>query len=125
MENRTRHAITGRSFFGLALIILGLVVLLNNLDVIYVDHISRYWPALFILFGVVKLTESDRTNQRGNGIGWIFLGAWLLISMNGWFGLRFHDSWPILIIGFGVSMLWKAFYRQPQLNIAEEHHHGN
>jgi hypothetical protein len=125
MENRLAHRDSGKFFVGLVLIGLGIVFFLDNFNFIYVDHIGRYWPALFIVFGIVKLLESDRNSQYGKGIFWIFFGSWLLVSMNGWFGLDFHDSWPILIIGWGISLLWRALYRQPHYTIAEEQHHGN
>lgn len=114
----------GRMFFGLVLITLGVLFVLNNFDLIYVDHLGHYWPALFILFGLVKLSEGDRRAAQGHGLGWIFLGLWLLISTNRIMGLDFQDSWPILIIGWGVSILWKTLYRRPEAQIAEEHCHG-
>jgi hypothetical protein len=124
MENRFAQYGSGRFFFGLILLILGSLFLLDNLGYIYVGHLAHYWPALFILFGIVKLLDSDSARHRGNGIGWIFLGSWFLVSMNGIFDLDFHNSWPILIIGWGISMLWKAYYRQPEVTIGEEQHHG-
>jgi len=124
MENKITRYGTGRFFLGLALLIIGSLYLLNNLSFISVGHIGHYWPVLFILFGLAKLMDYDGTYYRGSGIGWIFLGSWLLISMNGIFGLDFHDSWPILIIGWGVAILWKAFYRQSRTTFAEEHHYG-
>ena len=110
---------------GLVLIGLGLLFLLDNFGYIYINHIGRYWPGLFfIIIGLVKLSESDSTSHHGSGLGWIFLGAWFLISMNGIWDLSFRDSWPILIVGWGVSILWRALYRQEQIQTAEEHHHG-
>jgi hypothetical protein len=125
MENNIGPYRSGRFFFGLVLLILGSLYLMQNFDFIYIGHISRFWPVLFILFGVAKLLDYDGSRHRGSGIGMIFLGSWLLISMNGMFGLDFHDSWPILIIGWGVSILWRAYFRHPQITIAEEQHHGN
>lgn len=125
MENKiTRHD-SGRFIFGLVLLALGCLYLLNNFGFIFVGHISRYWPALFILFGLVRLIDYDGVSGHHTGIGWIFFGSWLLISMNGLFGLDFHNSWPILIIGWGISLLWKALYPQPQISIKEEHPNGN
>jgi hypothetical protein len=125
MEDKPVYRSSGKYFIGLMLIALGTIFLLDNFNFIYVGHIGRLWPAIFILFGTVKLLETDHDTRHGNGIFWIFLGAWLLVSMNGWFDLTFHDSWPILIIGWGVSMLWRGMYRQPYYTISEEEHHGN
>ncbi len=125
MENKISRIYSGRFFFGIVLLVLGSLYLLDNLGFIYVGHISRYWPALIILFGLAKLMDYYGTSHRHTGIGMIFFGSWLLISMNGLFGFDFQNSWPILIIGWGLSILWKAFYPQPQISIAEEDHNGD
>lgn len=122
MENKLSRHSSGRFFLGLVLLVLGTLYLLHNFGFMYVGHISRYWPALFILFGLVRLMDYDGVSCRHTGIGWIFIGSWLLISTNELFGLDFHNSWPILIIGWGISMLWKALYRQPRISLTEEHH---
>lgn len=124
MENRLAPYRSGRFFFGLVLVVLGSLYLLSNFGILFIDHISRYWPVLLILFGLTRLLDYDGTPGRHTGIGWIFLGAWLLVSINAMFGLDFHNSWPILIIGLGISLLWKALYRQPQISITEEPRHG-
>jgi hypothetical protein len=125
MENKLSQKFTGSFFVGLALLALGTLFLLNNFDVIYVDHVGRYWPVILIAFGLVRLFESESTLQRGKGIWWIFISSWLLISFNGFFGLGFHSSWPILIVGWGISMLWRATRRTQIYEIAEEQHHGS
>ncbi len=115
----------GKMFFGLVLVALGVLFFLSNFNLVYIDHIGRYWPALFIVFGLVKLSEGGLRAAQGHGLGWIFLGLWLLISMNGIWGLSFQDSWPILIIGWGISILWKSLYRAPEVQIAEDRRHGD
>ncbi len=124
MENNISGNFTGRFVLGLVFILLGALFLAHNLDFIYISHISRYWPAIFILIGVVKLFDSDKNTRRGTGLGWIFLGSWLLVSINELWGFDFHTSWPILIVGWGVAILWKALVPPPQLNTAEDCH-GN
>src|SRR5512135_2045428 len=114
MDTNAIRRSSGRFFVGLVLIVLGILYLLDNFGVLYIGHISSFWPVLFIVFGVARLLDFDGRSHH-NGIGWIFLGMWLLISVNGYFGLDFHNSWPILIIGWGISLLWKAFYRQPPI----------
>jgi len=66
-----------RSFAGpLVLIVVGLVFLLGNLHMLSWAHIgtwfAHYWPALLILWGVVKLIEhmqAQREGMRAPGIG--------------------------------------------------------
>jgi hypothetical protein len=125
MEDKLTRRNSGRFFVGLVLLVVGSLYLLQNFGFIEVDHISHYWPVLLILFGLVRLINYDGISVRHTGIGWIFLGLWFLISMNGWFGLDFHNAWPILIIGWGIAILWKTLYRQPKILMTEEQHHGN
>jgi hypothetical protein len=125
MEDKSARYNFGRMFFGLALLSLGVLFLLNNFDLIYIDHLGRYWPVLFIVFGLVKLSEGNLRASQGHGLGWIFLGLWMLISMNRFWDLDFHNSWPILIIGWGIAILWKSLYRPAEAQIAEEQRHGD
>lgn len=125
MDNTIVRHHSGRFFFGLVLLVLGSLYLMNNFGFIFIGHISRYWPVLFILLGVARLMDYEGDSSHGTGIGWIFLGSWLLISINGMFGLDFHNSWPILIIGWGISLLWKALYPKPHIAVKEEHPYGS
>src|SRR6266487_5478277 len=66
-----------RSFAGpVVLILLGVCFLLSNMGVIswhdFGHWFSRYWPALLIVWGIIKLIEyqrADRTGERPAGIG--------------------------------------------------------
>ncbi len=124
MEGKFVKYSFGRMFFGVVLIALGILFFLSNYGLIYIDHLGRLWPVLLILFGLVKLSEGGAHAAQGHGLGWIFLGLWFLISMNRMWDLDFHNSWPILIIGWGVSILWRSFYKPTVVQIAEESHHG-
>ena len=97
-----------RSIAGaIVLIIIGIVFLLLTMGVL--DRYSmwmlfaRYWPALLILWGVIKLIEHEQAKRaglpgRGIGVGGVFLmifliGAGLLatgMSRVNWSGVRDH-----------------------------------
>jgi LiaF transmembrane domain len=124
MEDNFAKKNFGRMFVGSVLIALGVLFFLGNFHLIYIEHFGQYWPALLIIFGLVKLSEGGVRAAHGHGLGWIFLGLWLLVSINGFWGLDFHNSWPLLIVGWGISILWKSSYRPANVKIAEEHHHG-
>jgi hypothetical protein len=42
---------------GLILIAIGSIFLLNNLDIIYIHDVWKYWPVILIVIGVGKLAE--------------------------------------------------------------------
>jgi hypothetical protein len=35
------------------------------------------------------------------------------------FGLTFHNSWPLLLIGFGIYAIWKAVTPQPECRLSK------
>lgn len=79
-----------RSFAGpVVLIVLGVIFLLGNLHMLSWNHIgvwfAHYWPALLILWGIVKLVEyqlaqRDGLRPPGIGAGGIFLVIVLVVS---------------------------------------------
>jgi DUF4097 and DUF4098 domain-containing protein YvlB len=79
-----------RSFAGpFVLIVLGIVFLLGNLHMLSWMRLgtlfAHYWPALLILWGVIKLIEyqqaqRDGLPQRGIGAGGVFLVIVIVVS---------------------------------------------
>ena len=55
----------------IALIVLGVIFLLNNLDFFEVDRVIRYWPVLLIGLGIymlyLRLSSSSETSSSQNG----------------------------------------------------------
>src|SRR5258706_11671209 len=79
-----------RSFAGpVVLIILGVVFLLGNLGMIEVHRaflwFAHYWPALLIVWGVIKLIEYQQASRAGVrsagiGAGGVILIVFLVIA---------------------------------------------
>ena len=55
-------------FWGILLVIVGILIFLNNADVLYFDDlISEYWPLAIVLLGIYIIVKStDRREQRRN-----------------------------------------------------------
>ena len=79
-----------RSFAGpVVLIVLGVVFLLGNLHMLswlrLGNWFAHYWPALLILWGVIKLVEYQQAQRegvpaRGIGAGGVFLVIFIVVS---------------------------------------------
>ena len=89
------------------LIVLGVVLLMDTLDIIDVDvggFIADWWPAVLILLGIAGIARA-RAARRGQ-IVLIAAGVVLLLIT-----LDAVDSrllWPVIIIGIGVWFLLGA-----------------
>lgn len=99
---------TSTIVWGFLMLVLGTALLLDNLDVIRVGSIWRYWPLIPVVIGIGKLLAARTRKDWGEGIWWIFVGAWLYVSVFEVYGLGFRESWPLLLVAWGVSMVWNS-----------------
>jgi predicted membrane protein len=97
-----------RIFWGLVFIIVGVLVLLDQMGRVDIGYIiSRYWPAIFILIGVSILIAND-FKSTGTGLFFVLFGAFfLLMEMRIFDHTVWHYFWPLVIIGVGIWILIK------------------
>jgi hypothetical protein len=123
MEENKRHSY-GQFGVGLFLLAAGVALLLDKLDFFYIGSVWHYWPVIFIAMGFGRLLDAQFAWEYRKACWWLFMGSWLLVSELHLFGLSYHNSWPILLIGIGMSMLWKSAYPS-HFKFVKDHCHGN
>ena len=96
----------GRIFWGLLLIVLGVVFLLDRMGRLdFGDLIGRYWPVIFILIGISILLSNNLRNV-GSGIFFILFGTFfLLLRLRIFDQTLWHFVWPLAIIAVGLWIL--------------------
>jgi len=99
---------TSRVLWGTVLLLIGSALLLGNLDVIELGSVWEYWPFIPVAIGIGKLVVARDRKDWGEGIWWIFIGVWLYISVFEIYGLGFRESWPLLLVAWGISMVWNS-----------------
>jgi hypothetical protein len=92
-------------------IIIGVLFLLNNLNILYFQEWVRYWPVILIVLGLVKLVDADSPGGHVGGAILVGLGAIFLSQTLGFFNVRLHDLWPLILIGAGLLMLFNRTSR--------------
>jgi predicted membrane protein len=102
----TERKTQGRIFWGLLLIVLGVLFLLDQMHRLdFGDLVGRYWPVVFILIGISILLSNNFKNV-GSGIFFILFGAFfLLVRMRIFDQTVWHFVWPLAIIGVGFWIL--------------------
>ncbi len=91
---------------GVAIIVAGLVLTLDNLGLIEAHTIFKLWPLVLVVMGIAKL------RQEGNGGG---MGGWFLV-LGGCFLLLFTFARghvaealaPMLVVAVGILIVTKA-----------------
>jgi len=91
----------------IVLIAVGAIFLLNNLHIVYAHEIFRYWPAILIAVGMVKLVDSSDNGGRAIGGVLIGLGAFFLARSLGYIDIGLGELWPLILIAFGLLMLFE------------------
>ena len=93
------HAITG-----ISIIVVGVLILLSNLNILPALRLDDWWPMVLIIGGALLLVH-DYRNYLWASILILFGGAYQLrqfdiISVSPW-----HIFWPAVLVLLGVSML--------------------
>jgi predicted tellurium resistance membrane protein TerC len=123
MEHNKRHA-HSQLGVGIFLLIVGVALLLENFNILNVGPVWRFWPVIIIAIGLGRLLDAQVAGEYQKAFWILFIGGWLLISELHVFGLHYGNSWPILLIGIGIGMLWKSFYPE-HMRIVKDHYNGN
>ncbi|MEJ7808341.1 MAG: DUF5668 domain-containing protein, partial [Telluria sp.] len=87
---------------------LGVLFLLDNLDIFDFHRAVAFWPAAFILFGVIKLLDTNSPN--GVMVGSILIGVGVVMTINrlGYFHINMRALWPLIIIFIGGAVIYRA-----------------
>jgi len=96
--------------FGLAIIAIGVLFLLDNFGV-PVGFLWSYWPVLLIAVGLAKVVDSQDTSGRTGGAIIMLVGVVLIadkIHLPFLNNVSLWALWPLAIIVFGFMMLWGA-----------------
>src|SRR5690348_12627400 len=89
----------------LVIIGIGVLFLLNNLHVLYMDQWYRYWPVILIAAGLAKIVDSVYPRGRVLGGVLVAVGGLCLANNLNVIQLSWEDFWPLVLIGVGVLML--------------------
>lgn len=98
------------------LIGIGVLFLLNNLHLVYFHDIFRYWPAILIAVGLVKLI--DAASNEGRIVGGILvgIGGIFMAQSLGYLTVGLFDLWPVILIGVGVWLLVQRAFTWPPVH---------
>lgn len=90
---------------GVGLVLIGLMLLLNQMGLIH--NWFNFWAMVFFGAGMLNVVQSGRT--RVWGVVLLTVGALIQLNQLGLIHVRFDIYWPLLVIGAGLAMLWRAY----------------
>jgi hypothetical protein len=112
MPSDGRIVLTPKLVMGVSIALIGVVLTLDNLELLEGRPILRYWPAALIAVGAVMI------GRAGEGGGWVSgtlvmaLGTWLLLNALGLIRVGIWELfWPIVLILFGTNLVLQTLRR--------------
>ncbi len=89
----------------IVLIGVGTLFFLNNLHILPVREVLRYWPGILVAVGIMLLVDSAETFGKAIGGAFVAVGALLLARNLGFLEITWNQVWPLALIGAGLLML--------------------
>jgi hypothetical protein len=91
---------------GLILLAVGTLMLVTRYgDYDFGELVHTWWPMIVVLVGVPKLF---RYETLWSGLWTIAIGTWMQLIQLRVFGMTWGNSWPLLLIAFGLGTIVRA-----------------
>jgi predicted membrane protein len=119
MNGRSRSQQATQALIGILIILVGLLLFLDNLDILEADDALRWWPVLLMAIGVFKLVQPRGSGGKLFGFILLVVGAVILLGNLRLVYIYLWDLWPVVIVLIGGSMIWRAVSERRQRVRAE------
>jgi hypothetical protein len=107
MENNTNRA-SSQVVLGLLVVGMGVLFLLDNLDILNFRHAIGFWPLVFIVAGCAALFGTGPRSGNYMGGVLIAIGLLMIVSRMGYFYISWGTLWPLMMIALGGLVLYRS-----------------
>ncbi|WP_225333418.1 LiaF transmembrane domain-containing protein [Halomicrobium urmianum] len=108
-----RRRVPTQVLFGLAVLLAGLLLLLDTTGTYDTSVLWRFVPSLFVLLGLYAIAVSGFRNLFGPVVVVIVAGLWQLSALGLVDAAELGSLWPLLVVLFGLSLLLSHYRRSP------------
>jgi hypothetical protein len=107
MDERA-NLLNARLVFGVALVALGALWTLDNLELMNAHAVLRWWPLVLVAYGLMKLTGLGTFRSVLSGVCFTAFGALLLAGSLGYARVGFDVIWSLFLIVIGTNVVLRA-----------------
>jgi predicted membrane protein len=93
---------------GLLVVGMGVLFLLDNLNIIYLHHVLSFWPLAFIAAGLIALSGEGPRSGRVTGVVLIAVGIAMTLNRLGYVFISWRTFWPLVMIALGGLILYRT-----------------
>jgi hypothetical protein len=95
--------------FGVILIGLGAIYVLQNFDIVDAGELGSWWPVILIGFGLSSLIAPKDAGDAPAGAVAAAIGAFFLLRKFDVVDWKLRDIWPAFLILAGVALIVRSF----------------
>lgn len=115
-----------RVVWGVILISVGVILLLNQMGLWGYFPDVTWWPAILFVIGAAQIFSADRPKAVASGLSFMLVGVWFFAVIHHWHGLTYRNGWPLLLVIFGGEMvlaglLERLVPNEPEMKKEEGH----
>lgn len=99
-----------RAIFGLSVIAIGALALLDNFHVFAMPMLRTFWPLVFVAWGLGRLIWSRHTGGRVFGLVMVAVGGLMTAHNLGNDLVDLRHWWPVFIILAGAAILLRGLF---------------
>ncbi len=103
-----------RALFGLSVIGIGILALLDNLHVYDIALLRTFWPLVFVLWGIARLAWPRHPAGRLFGLLLMIVGALMTAHNLGHGSFDLRHWWPVFVILAGASIVLRGVFAGPR-----------
>ncbi len=109
-------------FFGLAIILAGIILFLDNTGIIPFNfNLFDFWPLIFVIIGLNMVTQPKESRQAFTGWVFISFGALFLLRSFDVIYFRFGELWPLILILVGLAILKNNVWKKPEGGVTSDY----
>lgn len=87
-----------RTMADVSLIVIGMVFFLDQMAIVAMQDMP-------MTDGYIRMIDPASSRDVASGAWTMLIGLWLFANFEEWYGINFDNSWPVLLIGWGITLL--------------------
>jgi predicted membrane protein len=108
-NNCSGRSLPAQMVLGMLVIALGVLFLLDSLNVLNMSKGVSFWSSVLFVVGIVKLLDTRSPNGVMIGLACVGASVLMVLSNLGLLYLNWRMVWPALLILFGLTVILRAW----------------
>ena len=105
MDTEQNYTTRKQIMWGLVLIALGVIFLLDRMNMVEAETLWHYWPLVMVVAGINQTIGYPSAREFKSGLWTTFVGLWLFAAQEQIFGLTYANSWPLFLLMAGLQLV--------------------